>query len=219
MVSPPSSSPALSDNDEGEHEYQDHPGDYSTRMDELFADQSEEDEEGSPSHSPRSGGAEVTKTTYRQQLRDVLGSETTGEDGEADGLDSSSSHGNASSDDEHPTLSTSDPQRPVSLAIPLDIHTDILNTLPIAANSCRTCRSRVIGSTILSTIHDILTRPVRLPPPRSPEYESPIPPPDDISATFFPHTSALTAEFHHYIPFTAIQRTFTRIITLLCALE
>jgi hypothetical protein len=104
MVSPSSSVLDFSDNDEGEHEheYQDHPGDYSTRMDELFADQSEGDEEGSPSQSPRSGRMEVTKATYREQLRDVLGSETTGEDDEADDLDHSSPHRNAFSDDEHP---------------------------------------------------------------------------------------------------------------------
>jgi len=128
MVSPSSSLLDLSDNDEGEHEYQDHPGDYSTRMDELFADQSEEDEENSLSHSPRSEGVEVTKATYREQLRDVLGSETTRDDDGADDLDHSSSHGNPGSDDEHPARSTSDPQRPVSHTTP-DIHTNILNTL------------------------------------------------------------------------------------------
>src|SRR6201999_3635533 len=101
MVSPPSSLLDFSDNDEGEYEYQHHHGDYSTRMDELFTDQGEEDEEGSTSQSPRSGGVGIAKGTYREQLRDVLGSETTGDD-EADDLDHLSSHGNAFSDDEHP---------------------------------------------------------------------------------------------------------------------
>lgn len=110
MVSPSSSLLDFSDNNEGEDEYQDHHGDYSARMDELFADQGEENEEGSSSHSPPSGDVEVTKATYRECLRDVLGSETTGEDDEADDLD----RGNAFSDDEHPVQSVSNPQRPVS---------------------------------------------------------------------------------------------------------
>ena len=139
MVSPSSSLLDFSDNDEGEHEYQDHPGDYSTRMDELFTDQGEEDEEGSPSQSPRSGGVGVTKATYREQLRDVLGSETTGEDDEADDLDHLSSHGNAFSDDEHPTRFTSDPRQPVSLTTPPGTHVDILNTLSTIENSRRAC--------------------------------------------------------------------------------
>lgn len=117
MVSPSSPLLDLSDNDEGEHEYQGHPGDYSTRMDELFADQSEGDDEGSPSHSPNH--VEVTKATYREQLRDVLGSETTGEDDENLDLDHLLSHENALSDDEHPTQSAPDPQRPVSPSAPL----------------------------------------------------------------------------------------------------
>ena len=188
-------------------------------MDELFADQSEEDEEGSPSHSPRSEDIEVTKATYREQLRDVLGSETTGGDDEGDNLDHPSSLGDAFSDDEHPALPTSDPQRPVSLTTPFDIHTKTLNTLLTVGNPGRTCRSCVIRSTILGTIHHILTRPVCLPPSWSPEYESPIPPPDDIPTAFFPHTSTLTADLHHYLSFAAIQRTLTRIITLLCALK
>ena len=130
MVSPSSSLLDFSDNDEGEHEYQDHHGDYSTRMDELFTDQ---DEEGSPSHSPRSGSVEVSKATYREQLRDVLGSETTGEDDEADDLDRLPSHGNAFSDDD--TRSTSDPQRPVSLTTPPGIHVGVLTTLSTIDNS------------------------------------------------------------------------------------
>jgi len=219
MVSPSSSLLGLSDNDEGEHEYQDHPGDYSARMDELFADQSEGDGEGSPSHSPRSGGIEVTKATYRERLRDVLGSEATGEDDDADELGHSPSHGNAFSDDEHNEQPTSDPRRPVSLTTPPGIHADTLNTLSPIGNSRRTCRSCVIRPTVLSTIHDVLARPICLPPSCTPEYESPIPPPDNIQATFFPHTSALTVELYRYIQFTIIQRTFTRILTLLRALE
>lgn len=199
MVSPSSPLLNFSDNDEGEHEYQEHPGDYSTRMDELFADQNEGDEEGSPSHSPRSGGIEVTKATYREQLRDVLGSETTGEDDEADNPDHLSSRGDAFSDDEHPARSPSDSQRPVSPATPLWIHADILNTLSTPDNSCRTCRNCVIRPTIFSPIHDILTRPVRLPPPCTHEYESPIPPPDVIPTAFFFHTSALSAELRRYV--------------------
>jgi len=205
MVSPSSSLLDFSDNDEGEHEYQDHHGDYSTRMDELFTDQGEEDEEGSPSQSPRSGSVGVTKATYREQLRDVLGSETTGEDDEADDLDHLSSHGNAFSDDEHPTRSTSDPLQPVSLTTPPGTHVDILNTLSTTENPCRACRSYVIRPTILGTIHDILPRPVYLPPSWSPEYESPIPPPDNIPTAFFPHTSTLAAKFHHYVTFATIQ--------------
>ena len=219
MVSPSSSLLDFSDNDEGEHEYQEHQGDYSTRMDELFTDQGEEDEEGSPSQSPRSGGIEVTKATYREQLRDVLGSETTGEDDEADDLDRLSSHGNAFSDDEHPTRSTSDPRQPVSLTTPPCIHVDILSTLSAIENSCRACRSCVIRPAILGTIRHILPRPICLPPPWSPEYENPIPPPDNIPTAFFPHTSTLAPELHHYVSFATIQRTFTRIITPLCSLE
>lgn len=139
MVSPSSSLLDFSDNDEGEHEYQDHPGDYSARMGELFADQSEGDEENSPSHSPRSGRIEVTNATYRERLRDVLGSETTGEDDEADDIDHLLSHGNAFSDDEHPTQSTSDPHRPVSSSTYPGIHADTLNTLPAPGNPRRTC--------------------------------------------------------------------------------
>lgn len=133
MVSPSSSLLNFSDNDEEEHEHQDNPGGYYARMGELFADQSEGDEEGSLSHSPRSGGLEVKKATYREQLRDVLGSETTGEDDETDGLDHPPLH------DEHAAQSASDPQRPVSLNAPLGIHADILNTLFTADNSRRTC--------------------------------------------------------------------------------
>ena len=131
MVSPSSSLLYFSDDDEGEQEHRDHPGNYSTRMDELFADQSEGDEEGSPLQSPRSGGVEVTKATYREQLRDVLGSETTGEEDEVDDPDHSSSHGNASSDDGHPPQSGSDPLRPVSPSTPHEIHANTFNTLPI----------------------------------------------------------------------------------------
>jgi len=180
MVSLSSSVLDLSDNDEGENEHQDHPGDYSTTMDELFADQSEGDEEGSPSHSPRSGGIEVTKATYREQLRDVLGSETTGEDDEADEIDHSSSHGNAFSDDEHHEQPTSDPQRLVSLTTLPGIHADILNTLSSVGDSRRTCRSCVIRPTVFSTIHDFLARPICLPPSSTPEYERPISPPYNI---------------------------------------
>lgn len=198
MVSPSSSLLDFSDNDEGEHEHRDHPGDYSARMDELFADQSEGDE-GSPSQSPRSGGIEVTNATYGEQLRDVLGSETTGEDDEADNLDHSSLHQNAFSDDEHHEQSASDPQRPVSLSMPPGIHADIPNTLPTTDNSRRTCRNCVIRPTILGTIHDILTRPVCLPPPCTPEYESPIPPSDIIPTTLFLHTCVLTAELRRYV--------------------
>lgn len=115
MVLPSSSLLDFPDIDEDEHEYQDHPGDYSTRMDELFTDQSEGDEEGSLLQSPRSHH-KVTEATYREQLRDVLGPETTGEDDEADDPGRSLSPGYAFSDDEHLTQSTSDPQRPVSPA-------------------------------------------------------------------------------------------------------
>jgi hypothetical protein len=216
MVSPSSSLLDFSDNDAGEHEYQGHPGDYSARMDELFADQSEGDEEGSPSRSPRSGSARVTKATYREQLRDVLGSEAAGED---DDLDHSVSHGNAFSDDEHPAQSTSDPQRPVSLTTPPCIHADAPNTLSTIGNSRRACRSCLIGSAILSTIHNILTGPICLSPPWSPEHESPISSPNDVPTTVLPHTSALTAKFHHYFSFTTIKRTLARIVTLLRALE
>lgn len=135
MVSPSSSTLDFSYNDGGEHEYQEHTGDYSARMDELFADQSERDEERSPSHSPRSERVEVTKATYREQLRDVLGSETTGECDESDDLDQSLPHGNAFSDDEHPTQSTSGPFRPVSPSALPDIYSDIFNTLYTAGNS------------------------------------------------------------------------------------
>ena len=134
MVSPSSSLLDFSDNDEGEHEYRNHPGDYSTRMDELFADGSEADEEGSPSQSPRSGRVEVTKATYREQLRDVLGSEATGEDDDADDLNHSSPHRNAFSNDEYPAQTASDPQRPVSLSVPSGVHGDILNTFLPADN-------------------------------------------------------------------------------------
>ena len=127
MVSLSSSLLDLSDNDGGEHEYQEHPGDYSARMEELFTDQSEGDEASSPSHSPRSERIEVTKATYREQLRDVLGSETTGEYDETDDLDHSLSHGNVLSDDEQPTQSTSGPHQPVSPVHP-DIHRNMLNT-------------------------------------------------------------------------------------------
>jgi len=216
MVSLSSSLLDFSDNDEGEHEYQDHHGDYSARMDELFTDQGEEDEEGSPSHSPRSEGVEATKATYRERLRDVLGSDATGED---DDLDRLSSLGNASLDDEHPTRSTPDPQRPVSLTIPPGIHVYILNALPTTDNSRRTCRNCVIRPTFLCTIHDVLPRPVRLPPPCSPEYENPVPPPDDIPTAFFPHTSALATKLNRYVSFPTIQRTFTRIITPLRSIE
>ena len=198
MASPSSSLLDLSDNDEDEHVYQDHPGDYSTRMDELFADQDEEDEEGSLSQSPRSGGMKVTKATYREQLRDVLGSETTGEDDEADDLDHFLPHKNAFLD-EHPGQSVSDPQRPVSLSTPSGIHADILNTLSTTDNSRRTCRNSVIRPTILGPIHDILARPIRLSPPCTPEYESPIPPSDIIPTTLFLHTCVLTAELRRYV--------------------
>ena len=191
MVSPSSSLLDFSDNDEGEHGHQDHPGDYSARMDELFADQSEGDGEGSPSQSPRSGGIEVTKATYREQLRDVLGPETTGEDDED--LD------HAFSDDEHPAQSASDPQRPVSLSTPSGIRADILNTLQTTDNSRRACRSCVVRPTILGTIYDILARPVHLSPPCTPEYENPIPPSDIIPTTFFLHTCGLTAELRRYV--------------------
>lgn len=139
MVSPSSSLLDLSDNDDGEHEYQEHSGDYSTRMDELFADQSEGDEEGSPSHSPQPGRIEVTKATYREQLRDVLGSETAGEYDDTDDLDHSLPHGNAFSDDEHPTQSTSSSYRPVSPSTLPDIHPGVLNTSYTPGNSHRTC--------------------------------------------------------------------------------
>lgn len=139
MVSPSSSLLDLSDNDDGEHENQEHSGDYSARMDELFADQSEGDEEGSPSHSPQSRRIEVTKATYREQLRDVLGSETAGEYDEADDLDQSLSHGNAFSDDENPTQSTSGSYRPVRPSTPPDIHPDILNTPYTPGDSRGTC--------------------------------------------------------------------------------
>lgn len=219
MVSPSSSLLELSDNDEGEHEHQDHPGDYSTRMDELFTDQSEGDEEGSPSQSPRSGGIEVTKATYREQLRDVLGSETTGEDDEDDDPDHPSSHGNAFSDDEHTPRPASDPQRPVSPSTPTEIHADTLDTLHTTDNSRRTRRCRVFRPTILSTIHHIFTRSFRLPPPCTPEYEGLVSPPDIIPTTFLLHSSTLTTKLRRYIQFTAIERTFTRIVTLLCTVE
>lgn len=137
MVSPLSSLLDLSDNDDGEHEYQERPGDYSARMDELFGDQSEGDEESSPSPQPQY--REVTKATYREQLRDVLGSETTGEYDETDDLDHSLPHGNAFSDDEHPIQSTSGPYRPVSPSTLHDIHHDILITSYSPGNSRRTC--------------------------------------------------------------------------------
>ena len=133
MVSPSSSLLDFSDNDEDEHEYQNHPGDYSTRMGELFPDGSEADEQGSPSQSPRSGRVEVTKATYREQLRDVLGSEGTGEDDEIDDLDRPSPHGNAFSH-EYPAQSASDPQRPVSPSVSSGVHGDILNTFSTADN-------------------------------------------------------------------------------------
>ena len=139
MASPSSPLLNLSDNDEGEHEYQGHPGDYSTRMDELFAGQSEGDDEDSPSHSPRSDRSQVTKATYREQLRDVLGSETTGEDDETVDLDRLLSHENAFSDDERPTQSAPNSQRPVSPRTVPSIHSDIFNTFPTLGNSCRTC--------------------------------------------------------------------------------
>lgn len=199
MASPSSSSLDLSDNDEGEHEYRDNPGDYSTRMGELFADQNEGDEESSPSQSPRSGGIEVTKATYREQLRDVLGSETTGEDDEADDLDRSSSHRNAFSDDEHQAQPGSDPQRPVSLSTPSGIRADILNTLSTTDNSCRKCRNCVIRPTIFGTVLDILARPAHLSPPCTSEYETLVPPSDIIPTTLFLHTRGLEAELRRYI--------------------
>ena len=123
MVSPSSPPLDFSDNDDGGHEDQEHPGDYSARLDELFADQSEGNEERSPSHSPRSERIQVTKATYQEQLQDVLGSATTGEYDEADDLDHSPLHGNTSFDDEHPTQSTSGLYRPVSpSALPDIIH-------------------------------------------------------------------------------------------------
>lgn len=108
MVSPSSSLLDFPDSHDGEHEHEEHPGDYSARMYELFADQIEGDEDP-PSHSPRSERIEVTNATYREQLRNVLGSETTDE---IDDPDRSLPHGDAFSDDEHPTRSTS--HRPVS---------------------------------------------------------------------------------------------------------
>ena len=199
MVSPSSSLLDFSDNDEGEHEYQDHLGDYSTRMGELFADGSEADEEHSPSQSPRSGGVETTKATYREQLRDVLGSEATGEDDEAYDLGHSLPHGHAFSNNEHPAQSTSDPQRPVSPSVHSGVHGDILNTLSTTDNPRRTRRSSVIRPAILGTIHNIFTRPLRLPPPFPPEYESPIPPSNIIPTTFFLRTCTLATEFRRYL--------------------
>jgi len=201
MVSPSSPILDLSDNDEGEHEYQGHPGDYSTRMDELFADQSEGDDEDSPSHSPQFDRMEVTKATYRERLRDVLGSETAGEDDETFDLDHPLSHENAFSDDERPTHSAPDLQQPVSPSTVPSIHSDIFNTFPTLGNSRRTCRTRrcIIRPTILSTIHDILTKPGRLPPPCTPEYESFIPPPDNVPPTIPPRTGAFSAKLRHYI--------------------
>jgi vacuolar protein sorting-associated protein 8 len=140
MVSLSSSLLDCSDNDDGEHEHQEHAGDYSTRMDELFADQNEGDEEGSPSHSPRSERIEVTRATYREQLRDVLGSEPSGEYDDTDDMDHSLPHENAFSDDEHPTQSISDSYRPVSPCTLTDIvHPDVLNASHAPGNSCQTC--------------------------------------------------------------------------------
>jgi hypothetical protein len=76
-----SSSPASPKNDldesasdsgtEGEHY-----GDYSTRMDELFSDQNDEDgSETSGVYHSRSQSLDVTAASYRDRLRDVLGSE------------------------------------------------------------------------------------------------------------------------------------------------
>ena len=64
-----------------EEEDQDHYGDYSTRMEELFSDR--DDEEGSSidgaTHS-RSNSLNVSSASYGTQLRDVLGSEHSGDD-------------------------------------------------------------------------------------------------------------------------------------------
>lgn len=214
MVSPPSSLLDFSDNDGGGHEYEDHPGDYSARMDELFAGQSEGDDD-SLTRSPRSESLEVTKATYREQLRDVLGPETTEEDDEVDGPGHLFSHGNALSDDEHLVQSTSDLQRPVSRSGPLGIHIHMLNLFLFSTpgNSRRTCRSRVIRPTILGTIHDLFTKLVLFLSPHTPKYQGLISPPNNIPPTFFSHTNYLTTRLRRYIQFTTVQRTFTRIIT------
>ncbi|THU95630.1 hypothetical protein K435DRAFT_723399 [Dendrothele bispora CBS 962.96] len=82
-ISPPSSLGFSDNEDNDEHEFDEHPGDYSTRMEELFEDEEDgpnahidgddsEDEEG---FIYTGADADVSITSYRDQLRDVLGPE------------------------------------------------------------------------------------------------------------------------------------------------
>lgn len=72
------SSPGLSSH--GEHVDEDHGGDYSTRMEELFDGDEEEhgnDEEEEEFLYDGVDARQVTRTNYREQLRDVLGPDDT----------------------------------------------------------------------------------------------------------------------------------------------